>query len=221
VLGDRADLNANFRDEYYGMIPAVGDHEAGPPLVTSGLIDPGRMRWSEIPVRFAKHRFVAPRIDLEALDPKMRAWADKRLVPKVLVANQTPIIEAVCDAAGEWLPGVPVVAVYPRPDVSPWALAAVLTSPAASIWAWHRQGGTGLSPNTIRVGPAMLAALPWPGGPLDAAVAALRSGDMVSCGRLVDEAYGLRDDEEMVAMSWWSSILERISNRNSNKERPC
>ena len=59
-LGDRARLNANFRDEYYGMIAAVGDHATGPPLVTSGLIDPGRCLWGERPVRFAKRRFAAP-----------------------------------------------------------------------------------------------------------------------------------------------------------------
>jgi hypothetical protein len=40
TLGDRCRLNANFRDEYYGMVPAVGDHPSGPKLITSGLIDP-------------------------------------------------------------------------------------------------------------------------------------------------------------------------------------
>jgi SAM-dependent methyltransferase len=221
TLGDRALLNANFRDEYYGMIPAVGDHDIGPPLVTSGLIDPGSLRWGEIPVRFAKRRFAAPRIDLDALDPKMRAWADKRLVPKVLVANQTPIIEAVCDPTGEWLPGVPVVAAYPKGGVSPWEIAAVLTSPAASVWAWHRQGGSGMSPNAIRVGPAILAELVWPDGPLIEAVAALKSGDIVRCGRLVDRAYGLSNDEQDLVMSWWMTILDRITNRHRRTERAC
>jgi SAM-dependent methyltransferase len=221
TLGDRAWLNANFRDEYYGMIPAVGDHASGPLLVTSGLIDPGRVRWGEIPVRFAKRRFAAPRIDVDALDDKMRAWAEKRRVPKVLVANQTPIIEAVCDPTGDWLPGVPVVAAYPLPGVSPWEIAAVLTSPAASVWAWHRQGGSGLSPNTIRIGPVVLAALAWPAGPLDAAVAALQSGDVVECGRLVDVAYGLTIEEQAATLSWWGPILDRIVTRTRRTELSC
>ncbi len=192
-LADRAILNANFRDEYYGMVPAVGDHPVGPPLITSGLIDPGRSRWGERPVTFAKRRLFAPRIDLAALDPKMQRWAAKRLVPKVLVANQTTIIEALCDEPGECLPAVPVIGVYPGrgdtlfgggsglgdvsggPDLV-WQIAAVLTSPVASAWAWHRQAGTGLSAGTIRLGPVLLGEVPWPAGDLDAAVDALRSG---------------------------------------------
>jgi SAM-dependent methyltransferase len=216
TLGDRAWLNANFRDEYYGMIPAVGDHESGPPLVTSGLIDPGRSLWGERPVRFAKQRFDAPRIDVSALDEKMQRWASRRLVPKVLVANQTPIIEAVCDADGAWLPGVPVVSVYPEhaDAETAWQIAAVLTSPAASAWAWHERGGSGLSANTIRVGPVMLAALPWPSGGLDAAVAALRAGDVVACGHLIGDAYGVGAEEAAELDAWWLPIVQRIDERS-------
>ena len=217
TLGDRAWLNANFRDEYYGMIPAVGDHDAGPPLVTSGLIDPGRSLWGQREVRFAKRRFAAPRIDLDALDPKMRAWADRRLVPKVLVANQTPVLEAVADPGGDWLPGVPVVGIYPMAEVDvarvTGEIASVLTSPSASAWAWHERGGTGLSANTIRVGPVMLASLPWPTGDLSEAVAALRAGDVTSCGRAVDRAYGIDEDDASTLMAWWKPIVERIRSR--------
>ena len=35
TVGDHATVTANFRDEYYGLIPAVGDHRRGPRLVTS------------------------------------------------------------------------------------------------------------------------------------------------------------------------------------------
>ena len=67
TLGDRAELNANFRDEYYALVPAVGDDATGPPLVTSGLIDPGRCLWGQRPVRFAKRVVRAPpRRSLEA-----------------------------------------------------------------------------------------------------------------------------------------------------------
>lgn len=216
TLGDRAWLNANFRDEYYGMIPAVADHDTGPPLLTSGLIDPGRSLWGQRSVRFAKQRFDAPRINIEALDEKMQRWALRRLVPKVLVANQTPIIEAVCDPTGEWLPGVPVVSVYPEhgdADTA-WQIAAVLTSPAASAWAWHERGGSGLSANTIRLGPVMLAGLPWPRGDLAPAVRALRGGDVLACGRLVDAAFGVAGDEAVQLESWWHRIVERINARS-------
>ena len=218
-LGDRVRLNANFRDEYYGMILAVGDHDTGPPLVTSGLIDPGRCLWGERPVRFAKQRFSAPRIDLGALDPKMSRWAAQRLVPKVLIANQTSIIEAVCDPDGAWLPGVPVVSAYPLDPASAvrtaWEVAAVLGAPTVSVWAWHRRGGTGLSSDTIRIGPTLLADLVWPEGSLDAAVAALQAGDVIGSGRLVDAAYGLDQNDRDAASAWWRPTYERIAARAS------
>lgn len=214
TLGARAWLNANFRDEYYAMIPAVGDHDAGPPLITSGLIDPGRSSWGRRSVRFAKRRFAAPRIDVECLDDRMRSWADRRLVPKVLVANQTPVVEAVADPEGEWLPGVPVVGVYPSDPSQVWEVAAVLTSPVASVWAWHRRGGTGMSADTIRIGPVMLAALPWPSGSLDRAVDRLRSDDIVGCGREVASAYDVPADAAARMMAWWSPIVDRVLNRS-------
>lgn len=219
-LGDRARLNANFRDEYYGMVPAVGDHASGPALITSGLIDPGVCRWGERSVRFAKRRFEAPRIDVDLLDEKMTRWAQQRLVPKVLIANQTRVIEAVCDPLGDWLPGVPVVAAYPtgadRADatVVAWEIAAVLLSPSVSVWAWHQRGGTGMSSDTIRVGPTMLADLVWPTGSLDAAVAALQAGNVIEAGRLVDEAYGIDAIDRATAVDWWQPLVQRINDRS-------
>ena len=214
TLGDHATSNANFRDEYYALVPAVDDHPAGPPLVTSGLIDPGMCRWGERPVRFAKRTFAAPRVDVARLDDRMQRWAARKLVPKVLVATQTPVIEAVTDADGSWLPGVPVTSVVPAGGVDPWAIAAVLTSPVASTWAWHRAAGTGLSARTLRLGPAFLADLPWPVGPLDEAVAALRRGDIEACGALVDAAYGIdpADDRAGSAMTtWWLDAIDRLT----------
>jgi hypothetical protein len=224
-LGDRARLNANFRDEYYGMIPAVGDHDTGPHLITSGLVDPGRSWWGERAITFAKQRYERPRLDLPQLDGHMGEWARRRLVPKVLVANQTRIVEAVCDPHGDWLPGVPVLGVYPtgahwddhdpRPAdelaLAAWQIAAVLTSPLASAWLWHRGAGTGLSADTIRLSPVTLGALPWPSGDLDAAVASLRCGNIRQCGRAVDAAYGISDDSAL--FEWWSALLERIEVR--------
>ena len=49
----------------------------------------------------------------------------------------------------------------------------MLTSPVASVLAWHLAAGTGLSTTSMRVGPALLAQLPWPAGDLSRATAAL------------------------------------------------
>ena len=230
TLGDRARLNANFRDEYYGMIPAVGDHDDGPPLVTSGLVDPGRSWWGTRSITFAKQRFERPRIDLARLDDHMIRWARRRLVPKVLVANQTRIVEAVCDPHGEWLPAVPVLGVYPTGahwddddrrtpallEAAAWEIAAVLTSPIASAWLWHRGAGTGMSADAIRLSPVTLAALPWPSGDLGPAVDALQDGDIRRCGAAVDDAYRVSGDVSLfdsALFEWWSLLLERIETR--------
>jgi hypothetical protein len=154
----------------------------------------------------------------------MATWAERRLTPKVLVANQTSILEAVCDPTGQWLPGVPVVGVYPTgahwDDAAgdreatveaAWTIAAVLTSGFASAWAWRQGAGTGLSANTIRLSPVVLGRLPWPAGDLAPAVKALRRGDVRSCAGSVDEAYGVSDE----VVRWWTTSLDRIEARRA------
>jgi len=206
TAGDRATFTANFRDEYYGMIGAVGDHESGPRLITSGLIDPGRCWWGERSVRFNKRLFERPRLDVDAMSAPMRAWARRLSVPKVLIANQTKVIECVVDHDGTSLPGVPVVTA--RADrlyeAELDAIAAVLSSPYGSAWAWHRVAGTGLSARAIRVGPALLADVPWPAGSLDAAVAAWRRGDLDASASAVHAAYGIDDGAGLVG--WWRAL---------------
>ncbi len=192
TLGERARLTANFRDQYYGLVPAVAEDGAGPPLVTSGLVDPGRCAWGRRDVTFAKRRFRRPTVDLDRLEPgdaplgRRACWC-----PRCSWPTRPGSIEAVADPDGRWLPGVPLITARPIDGADAWALAAVLTSPVATAWAWHRAGGTGLSAHVLRLGPRWLADLPWPAGELEPAVAALRDGDVEACGRAVGAAYGV------------------------------
>ena len=159
TLGDIAAFTVDFRDQYYGLVGAVSDDADGPPLITSGLIDPGRCMWGERPVRFAKQRYAAPRVDVSKLTPKLQRWAESRLVTKILVANQTRGIEAVVDPDGEWLPSVPVITcTSDRLDRA----YAVLSSPTASQWVLEHAAGSGLSADTVRVTPALLSSIPLP-----------------------------------------------------------
>ena len=128
-------------------------------------------------------------------------------MPKVLVANQTRVVEAVADPAGEWLPGVPVTSVTPTGATDVWALGAVLTSPVASIAAWHHGAGTGLSTATVRVGPVSLATTPWPAGRLAESVDALRAGDVEGCGRSVLAAYWIAPAAAEPPVTWWTERL--------------
>ncbi|MFN8017002.1 MAG: hypothetical protein U0P45_02640 [Acidimicrobiales bacterium] len=119
VLGDLASATADFRDQYYGLAPHVVDREvandaAWPRLVTAGAIDPATLRWGARPTRFNKATYQHPRVDLAALPERLGAWARARLVPKVLLATQTRVPEALADPTGALLPSVPVVSVVPR-----------------------------------------------------------------------------------------------------------
>ncbi len=157
VLGDLASFAVDFRDQYYGLVGSVGDDVDGPPLITCGLIEPGRCLWGERPVRFAKQRYEAPRVALDRLSPALRQWAARRLVPKILIANQTRVVEAVHDADGAWLPSVPVITCTTS---RPQQVLDVLADDATLRFLRHHATGSGLAPNTLRLSPALLAAVP-------------------------------------------------------------
>jgi SAM-dependent methyltransferase len=160
VLGDIATFTADFRDQYYGLVGAVSDSATGPPLITSGLIDPNECWWGRRPTRFAKQEFAAPRVDVSSLSPALQRWAGLRLVPKILIANQTRRIEAVTDRDGAWLPSVPVITCTTDrlDDVS-----TVLHSDAATEWVRYHAAGSGLSATSVRLTARLLASIPLPG----------------------------------------------------------
>jgi len=157
TLADIATFASDFRDQYYGLVGAVGDDIDGPPLVTSGLIDPGVCHWGTRPVRFAKQQYAAPRVAVERLSPALQRWAAQRLVPKLLIANQTRVIEAVHDIEGRWLPGVPVITCT---TAQPDRVMDVLRSDQANEWVRHHAAGSGLGAGTVRLNPRLLGSIP-------------------------------------------------------------
>lgn len=186
--GTLADLvvgaTAGFRDQFYGLAPHVRDHPVPgggestsirretsedpkkefPPLVTVGLIDPLACRWGDRWVRFAGRRWRRPVVDrasLAATDPRLARWVGDRLVPKVLVATQTRVVEAVIDGRGEMVPSVPVVAVAAPVDQLAM-VAAVLHAPPVSAWALHRAGGTALAGDAIKLSARQVLEIPLP-----------------------------------------------------------
>jgi SAM-dependent methyltransferase len=215
TLADLATATADFRDQYYGLVPHVGDDVDGPPLVTCGLLDAGRSAWGERPARFARQTLAAPRVARDQLPPALAAWADARLVPKVLVATQTPVIEAAVDAGGEWLPSVPVITVMPRRPEDLWLIGAVLGAPAASAWAAGTYLGAALSANAIKLSASQLLTLPLPARPWDDAADALQAGDVDGCARLMDAAYGTD------VYAWWKArAMTSTAHEATPRRRP-
>ncbi len=232
VVGDLASVTAGFRQHFYGLDGAVGemkgvDGDASAAqrelrLVTAGAIDPLWLRWGTRAVKFAGVKWDAPIVDLEAIeDAAVREWFRDRCVPKILLASQTKVLEAVADPLGTLLPSVPALSVEPLNEDDLWRLVAVIASPWASAWLAERSAGSGLSSNAFRVRASEVAALPlpavcdaWDHGALRAAEAQAASSqhDMAAywmalrgLGDAMMEAYGGGGDSSVIEW-WWERL---------------
>lgn len=219
-VGDIASATAGFRDQYYGLIPFVVERGEEPadrmvaPLVTSGLIDPGRCRWGDAPSRFAGRVWQRPAVDVGALraaDPRLGAWIDRVLVPKVLVACQTRVVEAIVDPGGDLVPSVPVIAVWAEPDRL-FDLAAVLLAPWTSAWAVRRTAGAALSADAIKLSAKQILDIPLPADPAawkEGADHLRRTGgglgDPAAFAATMNRAYGADADPDLGP--WWLGRL--------------
>lgn len=220
TVGDVASVVAGFRDEYYALADAVSEADDvadRPRLVTSGAIDLADLRWGRDPVRFAKRRWQRPVVDVDAVDGPRGDWWRTRLVPKVLVATQTSVIEAVVDPDGALVPSVPVLSLEPVSDeTSLWHLAAAVSAPPVVAWLARRCIGTALSVGALKVAAPDLRDVPlppdrsaWDEG-ADAFGRAQRSTDLderaealAVFGVAMTRAYGARDEVRI----WWSGRL--------------
>lgn len=160
TIGDLATATAGFRDEFYGLAAAATEGGPGAPLVTCGLIDPGRVLWGERPARLGGRRFDRPTVDPTTLQGRLAAWVAARLTPKVLVATQTRAIEAVADRDGRYVPVTPVVAIHPHDVDDLDRIVAALADPAATAWALRHYGGTALGADRVKLSAAQVLAIP-------------------------------------------------------------
>ena len=212
-VADLASATAGFRQQFYGLVPFVSDDADGPALVTTGLIDAGRCAWGERPARFARRSFSAPRIDeraLAAADPRLAAWVDRQRAPKVLVATQTKVIEAVVDPQGDLIPSVPVIAVHPRRLEDLWAVAAVLLAPPVAAWAATHHLGAGMGAGSLKLSARQVLALPLPSRGWEAATALLEAGDLDGAAVEMCRAYGLRRADAGPILDWWRARTGRM-----------
>jgi hypothetical protein len=206
-LGDLATATAGFRQQFYGLAPFVvdradADEQRWPRLVTCGALDVGGSAWGERPIRFGGRRWQHPRLDRAALPVgALRRWVDERLVPKVVLATQTKVLEAAIDADGTWVPSTPVIAVHTEPLLLA-RVAAVLLAPPVSAWAARRSAGTALAANAIKLSARQVLEIPLPDDDLawDHATAAIAAGDLASAAESMNTAYGAGDD----VLAWWA-----------------
>gem|GEM_PF-53941 len=238
LLEQIASAGADFRDEYYGLRGAVFEGETDredepishPRLITTGLIDPLECRWGVSATRFDRRAWLRPRVDLDRLDldgggaggegGRMGAWATRRLVPKILLATQTKVLEPVVDEQGRWLPVTPTISVMPDRPEDLWLVAAVLCAPPVTAWAMARYAGAGLSPEAIRLSARQVEQIPLPTsrGAWEVAAGAARQAQrnakdrpvlLLEVARLMCDAYRLSRRTRDRTMAWWQGRLPR------------
>lgn len=218
-----ADTTAGFREEFYAVAEVVREAadfdglvaDSRPRLITVGLVDPARVWWGARPTKVAGTRFLHPVVDVEALDASFAGqvppWRELRTRPKVLVATQTRVIEAVADPDGHLWPSVPVISVLPDVGTDLDLLLVALLSPIASVWAARRAAGTARSRGAIRLTAAQVAQIPLP---VDHdrwrdAAEALRDGNLHDAMGLIVQAYGFDDGVVASAWRWWTGAIRR------------
>jgi len=174
TIGSVATATADFRDQFYGLRGAILDRREAddaryPRLVTTRHVDLACCAWGWRPVKLLGARLDAPRADGAALAESgaMQTWMHARLVPKVLVATQTRVMEAVVDERGAWLPVVPLISATLRDDaradgVDLWMLAAAIASPVVAAKAARLSYGAALSAHAIKLSAKQLLAMPLP-----------------------------------------------------------
>ena len=109
---------------------------------TSGLIEPLAVAWGRASVRFAGRRWQRPVVQLDAVDPSIARWVQSQLVPKLVIATQTRVLEVAVDDDGCFVPSTPVIAVHAPPERL-WHLAAALGAPPITALAFARVGRHG------------------------------------------------------------------------------
>ena len=237
-LAEIATATAGFRDEFYALLDSsvdLGqsgrqqlDSPAVSPLITVGMIDPGSQSWAIQPRRFGGRIQFAPAADMTALDqsnPRIAQWARARQVPKVLVATQTRIVEAVADPEGRLIPVTPTISVEPRDTLvaveSVWRLTAALLSPPVSARALSEHLGAGLSSGALRWSARSVVQVELPvdhaawaqGAVLAQQLAAAeptgRAAKLTELGRVMCDAYRLESTHPVY--SWWLELALRAA----------
>ena len=157
VLGDIAAFTVDFRDQYYGLVAAVGDDLDGPPLVTSGLIEPGAACG-------ASARCASRSSGSTAAGAARSAVAEDAAMGRAAAGAEDP--DRQPDGGGRGgdrsrrgVAAQRAGATCTRPTRPGDARAP---SPAATDWVHHHAAGSGLSPTTVRLTPASSPPSPSP-----------------------------------------------------------
>ncbi len=175
TIADIAHATADFRDQYYGLAGfLVEDAElnetqrtntfAFPPIITAGLIDLVQCHWGIASTRILKTTWRAPRINRDRMNAQgtLGPWITSRLVPKIVLATQTRIIELIVDSEARYVPSTPLITITPKDPVHLWRIAAALASPVCTALAMQKYTGAALNINAIKLSARQVLSMPIP-----------------------------------------------------------
>lgn len=227
TLGAWCTASADFRDQYYGLVPHVREADGPTPapherrLVTVGLIEPARLLWGVRRTRFAKVAYDRPVVDVATVlaDPKLASWARARLVPKLLLSTQTRVLEVLADPDGTLLPSIPTISIVCAGQYR-WHVGAALSSPVLTAWALTHFAGAALATDAIKLSAKQVLALPapTPGTAWDRGADAYRAAShaasgkewrdaFADLGRHTCAAYGVPPEQAAALVDWWTARL--------------
>ncbi len=232
TIGDLAIATADFRDQYYGLDGfliesdcAAGDQlsdEAYPPIVTTGLIDLAECCWGERPTKLLKQQWHRPRVDRRAMEARgsLGPWIAERLVPKVMLATQTRVVEVFVDEYGRFLPSTPLISVFAKHEQDIWKIASALASPVISALALQRYAGAALTTQAIKLSAKQSLRLPLPTDLQEweraaellrrahAADSSARRDLLEQFGKAGIAAFQVPEDEARGLLTWWLGRLK-------------
>jgi SAM-dependent methyltransferase len=229
LLGEIADVTADFRDQYYWICARLDQplaHNAQTARVlTSGHIGSGYSRWDDKTVRIGGQHRLRPTVtfSLASDDPSIIRWLDMRLQPKLVVATQTKTLECAIDLQGDFLPLTPVLSVVPRSASMLFHLQAVLLNPTITSLVCTATLGTGLTLRALKLSASELRALPLPAHQIHWDNAAAiherlhkqpdldiqeRKGLLIEAAHLMALAYQDPNQE----IDWWTNALDFAEN---------
>jgi tRNA1(Val) A37 N6-methylase TrmN6 len=211
AVADIATATADFRDQYYGLRDAIEEDGSGPRLATTRHIDLCSCTWGDCEVRVLGERFTRPTIAPARVVGRkgMDGWLEARLVPKILVATQTRVIEAFVDERGEYAPLVPIISVFPRVGTDLWQLAAAIASPVVAARALALYAGSALGAGAIKLSARQLLAMPLPSDvrAWKRSATCLRARDFEGFARASCEAHALSAKETRDVLRFWMARL--------------
>lgn len=246
VIGDFATATADFRDQYYGLdgflvedcdVPA-SETEIDtnyPPIVTTGLIDLAACHWGGSSTRLLKTKWEMPRIDRRRMNEEgtLGPWMTERLVPKIMVATQTKVLEVFVDVEGRFVPSIPLITVSSQARERIWHIAAALASPVCTAIGMQKYAGAALSASALKLSAKQILALPLPSdetawgqaaSDLKAAHSAAtpdsQAGHLLAMGRATCDAYGVPKKQQGTLLAWWRERLhipDSIGETNDGK----